>query len=148
ASAYHVALPAPPPDMVVDVSRTLNYPSAATHSEDIQLGIPANYRIATLSFAIDSGVFPTGNRGAVMMIGPNVWNYVSGAAMNVDTGTIGVPLTDIPLQGPVNAVLLARNLSWGTARIFADVTPTDQAMNDWRKNCWGILRESALARYQ
>jgi hypothetical protein len=150
ASDYHVALPPPPQDMTVDVSRKLDYAGPGRNTEEIQLAVPPNYRIASLSFEIDSGVYPgaAGDKGAVMLIGPNVWNYVSPGAMNVDTGTIGVPLANIPLEGPVNAVLLALNLDWGTARLFANVTATDQSMNAWRQNCWGILREAALARYQ
>ena len=104
---YQVALPLPPADQTVDASRTINYPAAANHSEDIQLAVPASYQIQSLSFEIDCGVFETGERGAVMLIGPNVWNYMSTTGTNVDTGTVGVPLTNIPLQGPVNATLLA-----------------------------------------
>lgn len=148
ASSYHVALPPPPADQLIDASQTINYSAPGDNTQNIQLNVPANYQIDSLSFEIDSGVYLTGDRGAVMLIGPNVWNYVSGTAVNVDTGTVSVPLVNIPPTGPVNAVLLARNLDWGTVRVFAGITATDSAMNNWRQSCWAILREAALAVYQ
>jgi hypothetical protein len=45
-------------------------------------------------------------------------------------------------------VVFLRKAGVGKIRLFAKVVPTTEAMEAWKQQCWGILREGELAVYQ
>jgi hypothetical protein len=147
-NVFKVPLPPPPTDQTIEDMRTLRYTAPGDNTEELMLTVPPGYRLQTVGWEVSASSWDA-ERGAVVFVGPSVINSMTNSSSyGFYSGPQNVQLGGLPVQGPVKGVFFLRRLGVGTVRLYAKVTATDELLQEWKKQCWGIIREAELVRYQ